>query len=84
MYLTQIPQCLQNIAMSFPSFYLIFSKCFTINTTIPPQPPDLIGAYLNIPQEDGSACLEEALNERADQTIPSSFKVKLIGFNSEI
>ena len=39
---------------------------------------DLIGAYLNIPQEDGSACLEEALNEREDQSIPSSFIVKLM------
>ena len=38
---------------------------------------DLIGAYLNIPQEDGSACGKEALNERADQTITSSLIVKL-------
>ena len=39
---------------------------------------DAIGLYLNIPQEDGSSCLEEALNERQDQSVPSSFIVKLM------
>ena len=34
---------------------------------------DAIGAYTNIPQDDGTSCLKEALDERIDQTIPSEF-----------
>ena len=37
---------------------------------------DATGLYLNITQEDGSSCLKEALNERQDQSVPSSFIVK--------
>ena len=40
---------------------------------------DVGGAYLNIPHEDGSNCLHEALEERSDKIIPSSFLVKLMG-----
>ena len=36
-----------------------------------------IGAYKNIPQEDGVECMNEALNARKDQTIPSEFYPKL-------
>ena len=39
---------------------------------------DIIGAYPNIPQEDGTVCLEEAINEREDQTIPSGFIAKIM------
>ena len=39
---------------------------------------DITGAYTNIPQEDGTACLEEALNERVNQTIPSAFITKMM------
>ena len=39
---------------------------------------DATGLYLNITQEDGSSCLKEALNERQDQSVPSSFIVKLM------
>ena len=39
---------------------------------------DAIGLYWNIPQEDGSSCLEEALNERQDQSVPSSIIGKLM------
>ena len=39
---------------------------------------DITGAYTNIPQEDGTACLEEALNEREDQTFPSAFIAKIM------
>ena len=37
---------------------------------------DITGAYANIPQEDGSKCLYEVLEEREDKTIPSAFIVK--------
>ena len=37
---------------------------------------DIIGAYHNIPQDDGSDCLNEALEERTDKNIPSQFLVK--------
>ena len=39
---------------------------------------DIIGAYHNIPQDDGSDCLNEALEERTDKNIPSQFLVKLM------
>ena len=39
---------------------------------------DVIGAYQNIPHEDGSDCLAEALEDRAEKTIPSSFIVTLM------
>jgi hypothetical protein len=39
---------------------------------------DITGAYQNIPQEDGSKCLGEALDERIDKTIPTDFIVKLM------
>ena len=39
---------------------------------------DITGAYANIPQDDGSQCLHEALEEREDKTIPSEFIVKLM------
>ena len=39
---------------------------------------DIIGAYANIPQEDGSLCLLESLEERQDKSIPSDFLVKLM------
>ena len=34
---------------------------------------DAIGAYTNIPQDNGIDCLKEALDERKDKTIPSDF-----------
>ena len=34
---------------------------------------DVIGAYQNIPQEDGLDCLHEALEERPSKDIPSDF-----------
>ena len=39
---------------------------------------DITGAYSNIPQEDGSQCLREELDERKDKTIPTEFLVKLM------
>ena len=39
---------------------------------------DAIGAYTNIPQNDGVECLKEALEERKEQTIPSEFIAKLM------
>ena len=39
---------------------------------------DITGAYTNIPHEDGSKCLEEALEERSDKKIPTKFLVKLM------
>ena len=39
---------------------------------------DIINAYHNIPQEDGSDCLKEVLDKREDQIIPSDFLVKLM------
>ena len=39
---------------------------------------DIIGAYLNIPHEDGINCLNEVLEERDDKTIPSNLLVKLM------
>ena len=39
---------------------------------------DITGAYHNIPQEDGSNCLKEALEERDDKSIPTDFLVKLM------
>ena len=34
---------------------------------------DAIGLYTNIPQEDGTEFLKEALNERKDQNVPTEF-----------
>ncbi len=39
---------------------------------------DVEGAYLNIPHEDGNNFINEALEERNDKSIPSSFLVKLL------
>ena len=39
---------------------------------------DVIGAYTNIPQEDGALCLKEAMDERVDQTVPSEFIAKMM------
>ena len=39
---------------------------------------DLIGAYQNIPQEDGLSSLNEALEERSCKDVPSSFITKLM------
>ena len=39
---------------------------------------DVIGAYTNIPQEDGTSCLREAMDERTDQTIPSEFIAQMM------
>ena len=39
---------------------------------------DVTGAYTNIPQEDGTTCLKEALDERPNQMIPSEFLAKLM------
>ena len=39
---------------------------------------DVTNAYGNIPQDDGSTCLKEALEEREDKSIPSDFLVKLM------
>ena len=39
---------------------------------------DVEGAYLNIPHEDRNNGLNEALEERSDKNIPSSFLVKLL------
>ena len=41
---------------------------------------DITGAYLNIPNDDGSQCLTEALEERKIKDIPSNFIVKLMIF----
>ena len=39
---------------------------------------DVTNAYGNIPKDDGSTCLKEALEEREDMSIPSDFLVKLM------
>ena len=39
---------------------------------------DIIGAYTNIPQEDGASCLKEAMDERSDQTVPSESIAKMM------
>ena len=39
---------------------------------------DITSAYHNIPQDDGSSCLMEALEEREDKSVPSDFIVKLM------
>ena len=39
---------------------------------------DITGAYANIPQDDGSQCLHEVLEEREDKNIPSAFLVSLM------
>ena len=39
---------------------------------------DIIGACHNIPQDNGSQCLLETLEEREDKTVPSDFLVKLM------
>ena len=39
---------------------------------------DIIGAYTNIPQEDGTSFLKEAMDERNDQTVPSEFISKMM------
>ena len=39
---------------------------------------DAIGAYTNIPQQDGIDCLKEALDERRNQKIPSEFIAKVL------
>ena len=39
---------------------------------------DATSAYHNIPQDDGSSCLMEALEEREDKSVPSDFIVKLM------
>ena len=39
---------------------------------------DVTGAYANIPQDDGSQCLKEVLEEREDKEIPTDFLVKLM------
>ena len=49
----------------------------------PKLPDDAIlatcdGPYQNIPHEDGSKCLHEALEERVDKSVPSDFIVKLV------
>ena len=54
---------------------------------------DIIGAYTNIPQEDGTSFLKEGMDERNDQTVPSELiskmmelilKQNLFEFNSAI
>ena len=39
---------------------------------------DVIGAYQNIPQQDGIDCLQETLEERAHKEVPSHFITKLM------
>ena len=39
---------------------------------------DIIGAYTNIPQDDGSAFLLEVLEERTEKKIPSTFIVSMM------
>ena len=39
---------------------------------------DITGAYQNIPQDDGIKCLNDALEERSNKTVPSYFIVKLM------
>ena len=39
---------------------------------------DIIGAYTNIPQDDGSACLLEVLEERTEKKVPSTFIVSMM------
>ena len=39
---------------------------------------DIIGAYTNIPHEDGSKCLGEVLEERSDKKIPTDVIVSLM------
>ena len=47
---------------------------------------DITGAYANIPQDDGSECLREALEDQNDTKIPTDFIVKLMNLiqNSNI
>ena len=39
---------------------------------------DIIGAYTNIPQEDGASCFKEAMDERNDQTVLSEIISKMM------
>ena len=39
---------------------------------------DITGAYLNIPHDDDSQCLTEALEERKIKDIPTNFIVNLM------
>ena len=39
---------------------------------------DIVGAYQNIPQDDGIECLREVLETRKTKDIPSDFLVKLM------
>ena len=39
---------------------------------------DVIGLYQNIPQDDGSDCLREVLEERENKSVPSEFIVQLM------
>ena len=39
---------------------------------------DITGAYLNIPHGDANNCLHEALEERHDKSVPSSFLIKIM------
>ena len=39
---------------------------------------DIISAYHNIPQDNGSECLREALDERKEKEVPTDFLVSLM------
>ena len=39
---------------------------------------DVIGLYTNIPQEEGVACVEEALEERLHSKVPSKYIARLL------
>lgn len=39
---------------------------------------DIIGAYQNIPQDDGIKCLKETLEERSNKQVPSEYLAKLM------
>ena len=64
-----------------PHFLRIIEK-INIGPRLPPNTmivtSDIIGAYQNIPHKDGSESLAEALEERVDKSIPTTFLVKLM------
>ena len=64
-----------------PHFLRVINK-LNEGTKLPPNAmivtSDITNAYHNIPQDDGSQCLLEVLEEREDKAIPSQFLVKLM------
>ena len=49
-----------------------------IDSSTFPVSLDVKGLYLNIPQEEGIECFQDALNTRTNQTIPTEYLIKLL------